>query len=290
MDDTTSQTDTVSATNDLPDSADVQAEVQTESAGKEIETSEDEIDSGEEESFFDPNNLPEELVPAYKQMQGAFTKKTQEIAEMRKEAEALREQASKAEEYAKYEEFMPVLDEMLNKQNTLGVSPEMVQLEKQLRDQGYSDEAIDMMKIGAQFTLNQFNQAKEQERQEKERNRIEGEIDKAQTVDPRLTDTSLTYQTEDGESVTFGQIVASLVKANSDWEKDPVTATKSAIKQVDAMLGKAKTDGKQELSNSAKNKGSQFPDVRTTSRTNTPNSAPKTIQEAAAEARAELGM
>lgn len=37
---------------------------------------------------FDPTSLPDELQPAYKQMQGAFTKKTQEIAEQRKAAES----------------------------------------------------------------------------------------------------------------------------------------------------------------------------------------------------------
>lgn len=37
---------------------------------------------------FDPSTLSDELAPAYKQMQGAFTKKTQELAEQRKAAEA----------------------------------------------------------------------------------------------------------------------------------------------------------------------------------------------------------
>ena len=43
-----------------------------------------------EEAFsenFDPSTLPDELQSAYKQMQGAFTKKTQTLAEQRKEAE-----------------------------------------------------------------------------------------------------------------------------------------------------------------------------------------------------------
>lgn len=37
---------------------------------------------------FDPSTLSDELAPAYKQMQGAFTKKTQELAVQRKEAES----------------------------------------------------------------------------------------------------------------------------------------------------------------------------------------------------------
>jgi len=40
------------------------------------------------ESFFDPTDLPEELVPAYKQMQGAFTKKSQSLKEQRDKVEA----------------------------------------------------------------------------------------------------------------------------------------------------------------------------------------------------------
>lgn len=36
---------------------------------------------------FDPSTLPEALVPAYKQMQGAWTQKTQALAEQRKEME-----------------------------------------------------------------------------------------------------------------------------------------------------------------------------------------------------------
>lgn len=41
-----------------------------------------------EPTFFDPKDLPEELLPAYKNMQGAFTKKTQGIAEQRQKLEA----------------------------------------------------------------------------------------------------------------------------------------------------------------------------------------------------------
>ena len=42
----------------------------------------------QEETFFDPTAVPEELKPAYKQMQAAFTKKAQSIAEQRKKVEA----------------------------------------------------------------------------------------------------------------------------------------------------------------------------------------------------------
>jgi len=42
---------------------------------------------------FDPKSLPDELVPAYKQMQGAFTKKTQAIAEERRSFESIKRNA-----------------------------------------------------------------------------------------------------------------------------------------------------------------------------------------------------
>lgn len=41
-----------------------------------------------EPSFFDPNQVPPELLPAYKQMQAAFTTKTQDIARHRQKIEA----------------------------------------------------------------------------------------------------------------------------------------------------------------------------------------------------------
>lgn len=42
----------------------------------------------EEDTFFDPKSVPPELMPAYKQMQKAFSKKTQTIAQQRQKLEA----------------------------------------------------------------------------------------------------------------------------------------------------------------------------------------------------------
>ena len=41
-----------------------------------------------EDSFFDPKAVPDALKPAYKQMQGAFTRKMQEIAQSREKVAA----------------------------------------------------------------------------------------------------------------------------------------------------------------------------------------------------------
>lgn len=44
--------------------------------------------NGDEETFFDPREIPAELMPAYKSMQSAFTKKTQAIRNDRQKIEA----------------------------------------------------------------------------------------------------------------------------------------------------------------------------------------------------------
>lgn len=58
----------------------------TEQAGSEVV---EQTTQSQEESFFDPKGLSPELQQAYKQMQAAFTKKTQDISEARKKAETL---------------------------------------------------------------------------------------------------------------------------------------------------------------------------------------------------------
>ena len=47
-----------------------------------------------EDSFFDSKTLPAELMPAYKNMQASYTKKTQEIADVRKKADAFNQLSS----------------------------------------------------------------------------------------------------------------------------------------------------------------------------------------------------
>lgn len=67
--------------------------------GEGEEESDDEGEEGDSEKsgklgkglFFDPNTLPEELKPAWKKMQGAFTKKMQEAAKVRNRADAFTE-------------------------------------------------------------------------------------------------------------------------------------------------------------------------------------------------------
>ena len=54
------------------------------------DTAGQQADAGQptEDHFFDPNNVPEELKPAYKQMQADYTRKTQSVAEQRRRSSA----------------------------------------------------------------------------------------------------------------------------------------------------------------------------------------------------------
>ena len=231
--------------------------------------------------------MPEELKPAYKQMQAAFTKKTQEIANERKQAQDFK---AKAEGYAKYERYIPLIDEMMAKQQTQGESPEMQALTQRLKGAGYSEEAVEMMKVGAQFTLDQFGKFNQTQEAQKQTEFVTNRIGEAGKLDPRLNDQSLVYQTEDGKKVTYGQVVEELVAADPDWVKDPVIATQKAIKKVDALIGKAKLDGKQELSAKAKGQAARFPQVKSSPQGAAGNNQPKTIQEAYKQAKEELGL
>jgi hypothetical protein len=73
-----------SETTATPEATQTEA-VATETAGQVTETPTSQPD---ETTFFDPKEIPPELQPAYKQMQRAFTKKTQEIAKARGKVEA----------------------------------------------------------------------------------------------------------------------------------------------------------------------------------------------------------
>lgn len=278
MNDLNTTPDTNSATEAVQDSAvqeqavDVQA-AQTDTGSEQTE-----------ETFFDPKKVPEALLPAYKQMQADYTRKTQEVAKRTKEYEELRQ---KAEAYAKYEKFTPILEEMLGTQASQADSPEMEVLVNQLRQAGYSDDAIELMKMGAKFTLGQFERTQNAKVEQENFNKG---VDAAEKVDPRLTDTNLTYQMEDGSSVTFGQIVAEMVSAMPDWRSDPVKATQLAIKKVDALIGTAKKQGKQELSEAAKGKANRFPQTSSSPAQAVDTNKPMSMREAAEKARESLGI
>lgn len=245
----------------------------------------EDVQGQSEDSFFDPTTIPDELKPAYKQMQGAFTKKTQEIANVRKEHEALMQEK---QQWDKYQQYIPVLDEMLtpSQPQTQG---ELNNLKQQLAQAGYSDEAIEMMTIGAQFVLNQFQGEKQRELQVQEQTRQEQSIAEAEKLDPRLSDETASYQLEDGSKVSFAEIVAGIVHTTPNWRKDIVGSTKRAIAVVDAMTQRARLEGKEELSTSARTKANRFPTSATSPQSSISDSQPMSIREAWKQAQAEQG-
>lgn len=251
---------------------------------KPVSTDNSSSESGSD--FFDPNQVPEELKPAYKQMQAAWTKKTQELATQRKEFESANQ---KAQAYDKYAQYLPVLDEMMAKKQSTQESPEMVALTQRLKAAGYNDDAIEMMKVGAQFTLEQFNTFSKQQEINSFTQTVQSNINEAGKLDPRLNDEKLVYQTADGEKITFGQMVEELVAASPNWEKDVVAATRKAINKVDALIGRAKTEGKQELSAAAKGQAAKFPQTNSSSQGAVDRNKATTFQEAYKEALQEVG-
>lgn len=237
-----------------------------------------------EDLFFDPNTVPEELKGAYKQMQAAFTKKTQEIALAKKEAESVKQ---KADAYEKYQSHIQKIEEMERSRTDKAPSPEMAALVQKYREAGYSDEAIDMMKMGLEFTLNHFNQTLSTKDHQAW---VNNQIAEAAKVDPRLTDSSLVYKTDDGETVTYGQMVESIASADPNLAKDIVGATKRAIKRVDALIERAKTEGKEELSQQAKAKATKFPSNSSSPQSTSDAEAKGSIREIGRQTAAELGI
>lgn len=240
--------------------------------------------SSESESFFDPTTVPDELKPAYKQMQAAFTKKTQALAEKSKETETLR---ARADAYTRYEKYVPIIDEMIGNPSQPQTSPEMAVLERQLKDQGYSDEAIELAKVMGNGLLNIFTQKQEAQRSQE---RLNSGIAEAEKLDPRLNDSTLVYQIDENEPATFGEIVARFASTDPRVRQDPVSATKRAIKTVEALIGKAKQDGKEELSASARGKAARFPQVTSSPQSAATANSALSIQEAATLAKQELGI
>jgi hypothetical protein len=212
-------------------------------------------------------------------MQAAYTKKTQEIAAIRKEAADLKAQADK---WSQYEQYVPIIDEMLKPKGE-PASPEMAALEQQLKAAGYTDDAIELIKMGSQFTLSQFNQQQKQAE-------YEAKLKESGSVDPRLADKTLTYELPDGTTATFGDIVAQLAATKPNATDDPVAATKAAIAQLDAIIASSKTAGKAELSASAQAKATQFPSTSASPQPAKSGGSPATMAEAAEQAAQELGI
>ena len=228
-----------------PDVETIETEVvETEETGQ-TETESEEGTS--EESFFDPNSVPEELKPAYKQMQSAFTKKTQGIAEARKSLE-------------NFESYRPLIEKLSDPRNAyLRNILEGNQPAQQEQSQPYPTDPMEYAKWVQDQTVERM--AADQDRRE------------ASKVDPRL-DTDK----------TFTNMILGIVSNNQEYSQGKISAveaTKQAVKAVDEMIVNAKKSGKAELSEQASNKAKKYASPKGTGAGTVNTKSPQSMQEAA---------
>lgn len=220
-------------------------------------------------SGFDPSKLPPELQQAYKQMQGDYTKKTQELAEARRFQEA-------------YSQYAPML-------NYIAQNPQIVeaymgqgstgQVQQQQPEITYSDDPVEFARQIREETKKEamtefMNFYNEQRQADELQARQVAEADEASTIDPRLN--------TDEE---FADQVVGLMARDAEFiagRKSAVEATKEAIAKVDGYLNKRLEGEKQKLSELAKAKRSPLPSGSPRP-TVSQEHQPKTMREAAAE-------
>lgn len=109
---------------------------------------------------FDPSSLPQELQSAYKQMQGDYTRKTQTLAEQRKEFEA------QQQEYDSYRELVTALQE--DPQGTLeALQQQLLGDTEDAQDNEYEyDEDIDPRVSQLQQEIEQIKAERQQQEQQ----------------------------------------------------------------------------------------------------------------------------
>lgn len=228
-----------------------ETEATTEAETEETDKSETVSDKEQEETFFDPNTVPEELKPAYKQMQSAFTKKTQEIAESRKALE-------------NFERYKPLIEKLNDPQNA------------------YLRQVLEgkVAPQGPQYPTDPIEYAKWVENQAVQRMKVEQDRQQAAKVDPRLN-----------EDPVFSNMVLGIVNNNPDYlngKVSAVEATTQAVKAVDEMVSSAKKSGKAELTKQATQKANKYVAPKGTRSGTVNKKMPKTMQEAAEMAREQI--
>jgi hypothetical protein len=90
----------------------------------------------EVESFtgFDPSTLPEDMQAVYRSMQGDYTRKTQEIAELRRQYESFSEAGVDADTALQADGSQPVIDETPDNNNSYeGLPPQLAAELEQMR-------------------------------------------------------------------------------------------------------------------------------------------------------------
>ncbi|MEM3335463.1 MAG: hypothetical protein QXY47_05475 [Thermoplasmata archaeon] len=209
-----------------------------------------------EESFsqsFDPNKLPEELKPIYKSMQADYTRKTQELARMRRE----------------YEQYRPIFQK-------LAENPELFNQVFGIQQTKQEEEIPDDPKEFARYLEERATQrAIEQMKRELI---IENDIQQASSLDERLNDEA------------FAKMVFGLVAEDPEVKtgtKSFTQATREAIQRIDQYLENIKSQAKNEIMKKATEKSF----VTNKRSTGTASSSQKisSIRDAAKAAEEELG-
>lgn len=157
--------------------------------------------------------------------QSDYTKKTQEIADIRKQAE-------------QYAQMQPIIEKVFNDpalyRAVLGITPNQEAPEAEIPDdpKAYAEWVINQSveKMRAEF------EAKDMQRQIEAK--FDADVSAAEKLDPRLQDSE------------FGQIVAGLVSQNAEFVQGRVSAvdaTKQAIEFFDAIVKKREQQAKNDL-------------------------------------------
>lgn len=170
---------------------------------------------GEFATSFDPNNLSNELKPVYKQMQGDYTRKTQEVAKLKGD-------------YDKVMRYVPLLNKVLS-------NPELVKQVLGINPQTDPKDAVEEIptdpKAYAEWIKENTLKAWRTEQETREKIRAEQEVvtrdyKDAESVDSRLN-----------SDISFQNIIVGLVAINPDFKSgkiNAVQATKDAIAFYDS--------------------------------------------------------
>lgn len=206
---------------------------------------------------FDPKNLPDELKPVYKQMQGDYTRKTQDIASQRKQ-------------YERVQQYMPLLNRVLSNQDLLNMAlgrNQQGETGNQNAQNQQSEDIPDDPKKYAEWVKGQTldevqKQFAQQERIRQQREARQRDFQEAEKVDPRLN--------QDNE---FQNIILGLVTSNPQFQQgqlSAVDATKQAVAFYDNYVDKLVKQKEQERVKNLKNKKHVIQDTETGSSKTSP--------------------
>lgn len=241
--------ETTDGNSDLEKESEEVSEETSDEGGEQTPAEQAEEKSDSEETFannFDPKTLPPELQQAYKQMQSDYTKKTQEIAEVRRNAES----------YQRYQALINYLGEhpdiaeqvLFNRNKPVQEQEEQEQIPDDprkfadyVREKAKKDALAEMMKV--------YQNDKQQEAKARY---IQEQAVEASNLDPRLN-----------SDEQFGRIISSMVLSQKDLidkgQKTIVQATKEAIETYDSYVKNVVEQEKQKLTEQARNKKNPVP-------------------------------